>query len=462
MASDISWFARRKQEGEVVTKDPPKFDLDAYISNYSGRTRFARLYVIGTSSSYLCVEALKAAIVESKLGKDVDQYMTAVETLRAISPQESEAIPDKAWVDRTTGQVKAETDRLEFELKGYKNNLIKESIRMGNEDLGSHYQAIGELAQAFKAFSRMRDHCTSPKHILEMYMKVLIVSVEQQNWINVQSNAQKISNLQLKPEDEAEVLPKAQASLGLAQLASGNYREAAQQFLRTDPKLGNSFMRVISPNDVAVYGGLCALASMDRNELQTHVLENSAFRTFLELEPHIRRAISSFCNSKYSQCLEILEAYKTDYLLDIHLQKHVDPLYDAVRSKSIVQYFIPFSCVTLDSMAEAFATDEGHIEGELVSMIESGVLEARIDTQNRLLTSKRTNNRADVHRDTLDVAKRYEQNARLHLMRMNIINAGLEVPMPKNNPGHYPGSAGSAMGGAKGTKTGLRAGAGNT
>jgi 26S proteasome subunit RPN7 len=33
--------------------------------------------------------------------------------------------------------------------------------KMGNEDLGSHYYRIGDLANAVKAYSRMRDYCTT-------------------------------------------------------------------------------------------------------------------------------------------------------------------------------------------------------------------------------------------------------------------------------------------------------------
>ena len=54
-----------------------------------------------------------------------------VSALREIVPEDPRAILDIAWVDRTTKEVKLETDRLELELKGYKNNLIKESIRVG-------------------------------------------------------------------------------------------------------------------------------------------------------------------------------------------------------------------------------------------------------------------------------------------------------------------------------------------
>lgn len=47
-----------------------------------------------------------------------------------VAPDEPEAVLDNDWVERTQKLVRAETDRLEHELRGYKNNLIKESIRV--------------------------------------------------------------------------------------------------------------------------------------------------------------------------------------------------------------------------------------------------------------------------------------------------------------------------------------------
>ena len=130
--------------------EPPKLDLDAYIANYkgkglmsllhlvkfayltasTGRTRFERLLLIGTSSSYLYSEALKAAIAEARKGTDVQRYENAVAYLREIAPGDADATPDLDWMDRTKKQVKSATDKMELELKGYKNNLIKESIRV--------------------------------------------------------------------------------------------------------------------------------------------------------------------------------------------------------------------------------------------------------------------------------------------------------------------------------------------
>ncbi|RAK76442.1 COP9 signalosome complex subunit 1 [Aspergillus fijiensis CBS 313.89] len=437
---------------KIRVEDPPKFELESYIANYTGRTRYNRLYVIGTCSTYLAVEALKAAIAEAKSGKDVTRYERAVRALAEVAPNDPEATLDTHWVDHMQKVVKAETDRLEHELKGYKNNLIKESIRMGNEDLGQHYYLIGDLTSASKAYSRMRDYCTTPTHIISMLFKIINVAIERGDWLSVQSNVHRLRNLQSKQDEQSKVQPKLSTALGLSQLHSGSYLDAANSFLNTDPGLGDSYTEVLTSNDVAVYGGLCALASMDRHELQQRVLDNNSFRNFLELEPQIRRAIAFFCNSKFRSCLEILEAYRADYLLDIHLQRHVHTLFTRIRTKSIQQYLIPFNRVTLDSMSKMFApgTLTGTASGggsssggqqqsdadmdlshpfvqELVTLIQDGTLDARIDLEKKVLVANQVDLRTELQETVLNDLEDYLQEAHIRLLRTNIIRAGLEV-----------------------------------
>ncbi|KAL0397858.1 UNVERIFIED_CONTAM: COP9 signalosome complex subunit [Sesamum calycinum] len=73
------------------------------------------------------------------------------------------------------------------------------------------------------------------------------------------------------------------------------YKLAARKFLETGPELGNNYT-VIAPQDVATYGSLCALASFDRAELKSKVIDNINFRNFLELVPEIRELINDFYN----------------------------------------------------------------------------------------------------------------------------------------------------------------------
>lgn len=103
-----------------------------------GRTRFDRLFLIGQTSQTLCVDALKAATAEAKTGKDVQRYRDAVSCLRAVAPSDPEADLDLDWIANTEAANKAQTARLETELKVYKNNLIKESIRVSHPTIMAH------------------------------------------------------------------------------------------------------------------------------------------------------------------------------------------------------------------------------------------------------------------------------------------------------------------------------------
>ena len=312
---------------------------------------------------------------------------------------------------------------------------------MGCEDLGQHYYDIGDLPNAIKAYAKEREYVQTQSHIAIVNHHLIQLFIDQANWLSVQSTVQKLRNLSQTPGEAEKAQPKLAVAMGLAQLSTGGFKEAAMSFISTDPRIIGAklddfddieaYNKIMTPNDIAVYGGLCALASMDRSELQSRVLDNARFRNYLELEPHIRRAISFFVASKYSSCLTILESYKSDYLLDLYLHKHIEDIYFRIRSKAIVQYFVPFSCVTLASLASAFNTDESTIERTLVEMIGAGSLDARIDLENRVLLARQVDERTEVHKEALAMAKEYERTIQLRILRMEIINAGLEIKAPK-------------------------------
>lgn len=74
---------------------------------------------------------MRSAIDEAKKGSDVRNYEDAVKLYRKyFNATDSYGTADLAWMEKKRKVNKAETIRLEHELKGYKNNLIKESIRV--------------------------------------------------------------------------------------------------------------------------------------------------------------------------------------------------------------------------------------------------------------------------------------------------------------------------------------------
>ncbi|KAI1106901.1 26S proteasome subunit RPN7-domain-containing protein [Jackrogersella minutella] len=445
MAADqhlLAYFTAMDNQGGIIVRDAPKLDLDLYISNYRGRTRFDRLLLIGQCSVPLCVDALKSAMAEAKRGKDIQRYRDTWECIRTAAPDEPEARWDEAWVSSVDAANKLETNRLETELKGYKNNLVKESIRIGHRDLGEHLEAIGDLNLASETYIKMRPDASTQSHIQDVGKHVISILIQKRDWAGVLGNVNKVLAVNMSNEEQAAEQPYQKLVSGLAHLGSGKYHDAAKCFLEVgDVSICQQHSNIASPNDVATYGGLTALASMDRLELQSRVLDNSGFRNFLELEPHIRKAVSMFINGRYSSCLSILESYQNDYLLDIYLQKHVSAIFSQIRSKCIVHYFLPFSCVTLASMNETFAKPGESIVPELVTMIKSGALNARINSMDQLLVAVSTNPRAAMQKKGLDSATTYEKDAIERIRRMNIVAADLEVKGSRKPPPTGPGGS---------------------
>jgi len=250
---------------------------------------------------------------------------------------------------------------------------------MGHEDLGKHYETVGDLSRAFDAYSHMRPDVSTPRHIVDVGKHLASVSLQRRDWVMVATNLNKLSGYQ-NGEDDKAFQPYQKIATGIALFGQEKYAEAALSFLEVDTAVAaTNYNEIASPNDVAIYGCLLSLATMDRDRRQKKVLENGTFKTFLQLEPHLRKAVSQFVIGRYSACLAILESYRPEYLLDIYLQRHVAKIYAEIRKKCIVSYMIPFSCVTLDSMNVAFAGPGQSVEPELADMIRAGTLQARIN-----------------------------------------------------------------------------------
>ena len=50
---------------------------------------------------------------------------------------------------------------------------------MGNEDLGHFFYAIGDYSNSHKSYMKMRESCTSNKHLADMTLRLVYVSIAQ-------------------------------------------------------------------------------------------------------------------------------------------------------------------------------------------------------------------------------------------------------------------------------------------
>jgi COP9 signalosome complex subunit 1 len=163
----------------------------------------------------------------------------------------------------------------------------------------------------------------------------------------------------------------------------------------------------MAPEDVAVYGSLCALATFDREETKALVLDNSRFRNFLELNPPVRELVHDFYNSRYASCLQYIEALKPTLDLDIHLRDHVASLIADIRKRALLQYFSPYLSVNLTNMAESLNSTPSAIEAECAELIMEGKMQARIDSEQKILYARNVDQRVSTYKKAMRIGDQY-------------------------------------------------------
>ena len=370
---------------------------------------------------------------------------------------------EKEFVENWSSQMHLENQnekkRLDEGLTSSKASSLKESIRLAHNDLGDYYYNIGNLKEAFTCYQKSREYGTSVKHTLALCMNSVRVALELNNMSQVllyankglailknvdQMNAsenekkmtQKPSIIQQagsgieglgvggeSKEEQNLTCAKFTCAAALAHLHFDKYTEAAKHFTSLKTEIGNSYTEVVSQQDVAVYGGLCALATFDREQLKKHIVhENVTFRDMLSTVPEMRDIIEDFWNSRYPQCLSKLNLIKKELLLDIHIGKHVHKLFSLIRQKALIQYTKPFSALSLTTMASAFNCDSVEtLEKEIADLITRDKIRARIDSRGeKILRAKEFDKRTETFERVQKTAEKFVENARDALLRSSL------------------------------------------
>ncbi|XP_042227517.1 COP9 signalosome complex subunit 1-like [Homarus americanus] len=253
MVIDMAVEENDNTEDEPVIVESTSLDLETYANCYTGLAKLQRLVFIADRCPQLRVEALRMAIQYVQTTYNVNLYTQLHRKMQeAVSGANAgnASLPDIAggqvgggvvatlpvldmqWVESRAKKAALKLEKLDTDLKNSKVNSIKESIRRGHDDLGDHYLDCGDLSNALKCYSRARDYCTSFRHIINMCLNVIKVSIYLNNWSHVLSY---VSKAQATPEvsesrpsnnkDQSAVIQtKLTCAAGLAQLATRKYK----------------------------------------------------------------------------------------------------------------------------------------------------------------------------------------------------------------------------------------------
>uniref|UniRef100_A0A915NFL2 PCI domain-containing protein n=1 Tax=Meloidogyne floridensis TaxID=298350 RepID=A0A915NFL2_9BILA len=440
-------------------------ELETFSKEYTDYALMNRLLFIADVCPPLRADALKMLInYVIKKTQNIPILNAAyqrVESAKAfgnISGIESVPDIDKNWIEITTVKANNRLESLLAEFKRQKDEAVKESIRRSLEDVFHQYVQMGNLPDALKLYTRgMREYCTSPNQIIQMLISWINVTIyaeqwqklfvllpqadraineiiERENVSSIPSNTfsttqySSLQSLQIpartsKIQKDLILSSKAKilAVYGLAFLQNKNYKAAAEKFMTIDLDVLN-YPQLISPSDVAIYALICALATFSRTELKEKVLGSPLFRKSLESEPKLIELLQRFCQSQFGICLDILNDLRDQLLLNIYLAPHISFLYSLIRQSALIQYFDTYLSSEIGQMAIEFRTSVDELESELISLIEKGLLKAKIDSYKKVLYAKFSDNRTEIYERVLNLRKRISQHANAVLLRAALLN----------------------------------------
>lgn len=76
---------------------------------------------------------------------------------------------------------------------------------------------------------------------------------------------------------------------------------------RTFENLSQS--QLVAPADIAIYGTICAIASLTRSAFKAQVQESETFSAYIEQEPYVRELIEAYLGSNFKTVLDVLARY---------------------------------------------------------------------------------------------------------------------------------------------------------
>lgn len=343
-------------------------------------------------------------------------------------------------------KIKATNDSNGSRVERERNNEA-ESIK-ANIDAGDFLFEHSMAAQAFQYYLMALDKLqrTPSKKSVETVKKLILCGLEavgakmHMTDRHVDHEIRNLLSRKIYDNDddifrEAACLTAGNAAVALAR---GDFLAAANGFCNSNctTALGNSWPQALLAEDVAIYGGLCALAAFSRADLKRKVIENDNFKDLLDLQPAMRSLIDDFYASDYAACMDTLEKNTPLWRLDHLLARNFDDLYEKIVSKAMVQYFRPYARADMKQMAKAFNMSLADLEAKVSQLIISKKIGARIDSQNKVMIAKQADERTLTFDKVLANGEAFITDVTTAMLRLSLREASLSLqPSSKEHGG---------------------------
>ncbi|WBW70884.1 COP9/signalosome complex subunit Csn1 [Schizosaccharomyces osmophilus] len=393
-------------------------DLEKYLNQYGVWPGIFRALFIARSHEAFRSFCSQYAINKLKANTyNLELYKSA---FSEFTNDVGEEQYDLSWIDSVTYHRKQNLDHLTKELKSYKNNLIRESIRSAQLDLASFFTDLGQFESALRAYAKVREYCTNAGQIAHLSLDLMRVSIWMENYSHVLAFGSRAkSTLSAAMEIKSTVY----AYCGLAHMCLGDYKSALDHFLHVAPDFSDI---LLTKTDVSTYTSICALVCWDHKELLQQLNEDEIFNALSDLNPTLRKCMHFMSQRKYSSLFNTLQASFPEYALDMYLAPHLLTFLSLIRERSLIDYLFPYSAIPMKKIASDFQVDLPFIEDFLLQMVETQKIDAKLDCLNKCvyMESSLEGERFQEIQDIVENTHIYSKA--IHLQTTNTFNKSMD------------------------------------
>jgi len=347
-----------------------------------------------------------------------------------VSESEAELGPeyvlDKGAAEEMENKNQRLCNSLENELHATKASMIKEHIRLAFQRMGDFQYERGDMEAAHKAYARMKDYCTTAEHATDMCLKAALVLIDMGSF-----EAASIYLARGDPSGTADTQSKARlgAVSGLLLLREGRFKEAAAKLCHLPEALGVSFNTITCNYDVAIYGTLCALASLHRAGIRAELLESaiSKMKPFHEAAPIARKLAQSYCSGDFKALFDGLASMRSTMLCDMYAGRHFDAIVTRIKERVAVQYFRPYETADMGRLVLDLGLPESEVSEMVGRLVADGDIPARIDAQTGTLHRLKCNERQQLMKEVLNISEAHAQEMSATVLRLSLIRQNFSV-----------------------------------
>eukprot|EP01083_Nonionella_stella_P175432 610842_1 len=394
-------------------------NITKYASHYSGKVKIDRLLHIARVCPTKKKECYRLAVEEVRKGIDVGIYDRVMESAQKLLGA-NECQFDGNWMSTQSQTNEKQVRYLEDEIQRWRNLSNREKICSSYLEAAQYCVSIGNFNTAISRYIEAKSYAGDTQMLLDINLKIMVTSIQSGQFGHVKSEASHA----LASEDifkDNKFKSKVLCCLALYNLYNGRYDMAVHNLIECHFSVHNVFKEILSGSDIALYGGLCALASFSRLQLKKSVLDNTEFKRFLELQPKVGALIQNFYDSEYGKVMSGLNGLRNDMIVDLYLFPRVDHLLTAIRGKALVQYFSPYSAMDINKMASSFKVPVNEMEQELAVCIGDSHIKAKIDSHNKIVYASKTNKRNELFQNVLNLGEDFERDMKAVLLRTSLI-----------------------------------------